>query len=78
MKALSTPALLTRIDLERVFGVNPRAVANLVAAGILPPPVRMGSGRTSKMIWRTVDVEDALLAPLKAGFADDHLMSKRP
>lgn len=59
-------ALLTRADLEREFGVNPRAVLALVNAGILPKPVRMGNGRTSKMLWRRVDCHAALCEPRSA------------
>lgn len=69
MENKAKKALLTVADLEAEFGIGQRAVPSLVAAGVLPRPVRVSPGRTSKRLWRRVDCETALLRPHAIGGA---------
>lgn len=50
-------AMLSRIEVARLLGVNARTLRRLVLAGELPAPVRIGK-RTVR--WRRGDVEEWL------------------
>ncbi len=46
--------LLTKAEVARTIKRSTRHVQNLVNAGLIPPPIRIGNGRP---LWRRADIE---------------------
>ncbi len=51
--------LLTKSEVARIIKRSTRHVQNLLNAGLIPPPIRIGGGRP---LWRRADIESWIAA----------------